>query len=184
MLNASLSAGLSSPGRLHDLLVTCEGITPGEARALGAGVRIRHGERDTALGRAFVGITERGVCHLRFVDGRSDPVAELQREWPAATMAPRASATEVSAGSDWMSTRGVMISRTRVSSRKAMLRIIFPSSASRIPSRSPTSKKASTCSSCSSSSSPLVRGRPVRDRSEASGTTTGNSRKRRSGRSC
>jgi AraC family transcriptional regulator of adaptative response/methylated-DNA-[protein]-cysteine methyltransferase len=92
VLNASLSAGLSSPGRLHDLLVTCEGITPGEARALGAGVRIRYGERDTALGRAFVGITERGVCHLRFVDGTSDPVAELRREWSAATLVADAAA--------------------------------------------------------------------------------------------
>jgi AraC family transcriptional regulator of adaptative response/methylated-DNA-[protein]-cysteine methyltransferase len=86
VLSASLLAGLSSPGRLHDLLVTCEGITPGEARSLGAGVRIRYGAHDTALGRAFVGITERGICHLRFFDPKADPLAELRDEWPAAVL--------------------------------------------------------------------------------------------------
>ena len=86
VLSASLTAGLSSPGRLHDLLVTCEAVTPGEARSLGAGLRIRHGRHRTALGDAFVGVTERGICHLRFVDGHADPVADLRAEWPAATL--------------------------------------------------------------------------------------------------
>jgi AraC family transcriptional regulator of adaptative response/methylated-DNA-[protein]-cysteine methyltransferase len=86
VLSASFSAGLSSPGRLHDLLVTCEGITPGEARALGAGVQIRYGAHRTVLGDAFIGLTERGVCHLRFFDGSRDPLAELREEWPAATL--------------------------------------------------------------------------------------------------
>ena len=82
-----MSAGLSSPGRLHDLLVTCEGVTPGEARALGAGVQIRHGRHRTALGDAFIGLTERGICHLRFID-RADTIrwTELRAEWPEATL--------------------------------------------------------------------------------------------------
>lgn len=86
VLNASLSAGLSSPGRLHDLLVTCEGVTPGEVRALGAGVRIRYGAQATALGPAFIGQTERGICHLRFVDDDAHPVETLRNEWPGATL--------------------------------------------------------------------------------------------------
>lgn len=86
VLSATLSAGLSSPGRLHDLLVTCEGVTPGEARALGAGVQIRHGRHRTALGDAFIGLTERGICHLRFIDADDDPVTELRAEWPQATL--------------------------------------------------------------------------------------------------
>jgi AraC family transcriptional regulator of adaptative response/methylated-DNA-[protein]-cysteine methyltransferase len=93
VLNASLSAGVSSPGRLHDLLVTCEGVTPGEARALGAGVRIRYGSSDTALGRAFIGLTDRGICHLRFIDADdADPVAELRDEWPHASLVADATA--------------------------------------------------------------------------------------------
>ena len=86
VLSATLSAGLSSPGRLHDLMVSCEGVTPGEARAFGAGVRIRYGAHATALGDAFIGLTDRGVCHLRFIDETSDPLAELRAEWPQATL--------------------------------------------------------------------------------------------------
>ncbi|HET9024283.1 MAG TPA: methylated-DNA--[protein]-cysteine S-methyltransferase [Burkholderiaceae bacterium] len=88
VLSATLSAGLSSPGRLHDLMVSCEGITPGEARTLGAGVRIRYGAHTTALGPAFIGLTERGICHLRFIDPGSDPLDELGDEWPEATLVP------------------------------------------------------------------------------------------------
>jgi AraC family transcriptional regulator of adaptative response/methylated-DNA-[protein]-cysteine methyltransferase len=86
VLSATLAAGLSSPGRLHDLMVSCEGVTPGEARAFGAGLRIRHGAHATALGAAFIGLTERGICHLRFIDESSDPLAELRMEWPEATL--------------------------------------------------------------------------------------------------
>jgi AraC family transcriptional regulator of adaptative response/methylated-DNA-[protein]-cysteine methyltransferase len=86
VLGASLAAGLSSPGRLHDLMVSCEGVTPGEARAFGAGLRIRHGAHATALGAAFIGLTERGICHLRFIDESVDPLAELRAEWPEATL--------------------------------------------------------------------------------------------------
>jgi AraC family transcriptional regulator of adaptative response/methylated-DNA-[protein]-cysteine methyltransferase len=86
VLSATLSAGLSSPGRLHDLMVSCEAVTPGEARALGAGLRIRYGTHATALGPAFVGLTDRGICHLRFVDEASDPLAELRDEWQEAAL--------------------------------------------------------------------------------------------------
>jgi len=66
--------------------VTCEGVTPGEARAFGAGLRIRHGAHATPLGVAFIGLTGRGICHLRFIHEGSDPLAELRGEWPEATL--------------------------------------------------------------------------------------------------
>lgn len=95
VLSASLAAGLSSPGRLHDLLVACEAVTPGEVRALGAGVRIRYGAHDTALGPAFVGITDRGVCHLRFIAEGDDPLGALHAEWPQATLVEDAEAARL-----------------------------------------------------------------------------------------
>ena len=67
-------------------MVSCEGVTPGEARAFGAGLRIRYGAHATALGAAFIGLTERGICHLRFIDESADPLAELREEWPEATL--------------------------------------------------------------------------------------------------
>jgi AraC family transcriptional regulator, regulatory protein of adaptative response / methylated-DNA-[protein]-cysteine methyltransferase len=92
VLSASFAAGLSSPGRLHDLLIGCEGVTPGEVRGLGAGLQIRYGAGDTPLGRAFIGFTERGICHLRFIDEKTGAVDELRAEWPEATLIEDAAA--------------------------------------------------------------------------------------------
>lgn len=85
VLATSLDAGLSGPGRLHDLLVACDAVTPGEVRALGAHLTIDYGVAGTPFGPALIGATPRGVCHLRFID-RSAPaaLAELHREWPRA----------------------------------------------------------------------------------------------------
>jgi AraC family transcriptional regulator of adaptative response/methylated-DNA-[protein]-cysteine methyltransferase len=87
MLDAALEAGLSGPGRLHDLMVSCEALTPGEIRARGAGVELRHGFAATPLGDALFGWTPRGVCHLAFCD--DDHAAKLdvlRKDWPAARL--------------------------------------------------------------------------------------------------
>jgi AraC family transcriptional regulator of adaptative response/methylated-DNA-[protein]-cysteine methyltransferase len=85
MLDTALDAGLSGPGRLHDLMVTCEALTPGEIRAGGAGVELRHGVAATPLGAALFGWTPRGLCHLAFCDGDAAAgLAALQTDWPAA----------------------------------------------------------------------------------------------------
>lgn len=66
VLAATLAAGLSAPSRLHDLIVTCEAMTPGEVRTMGAGVCIGYGVTPTPFGAALVGWTPRGVCSLEF----------------------------------------------------------------------------------------------------------------------
>jgi AraC family transcriptional regulator of adaptative response/methylated-DNA-[protein]-cysteine methyltransferase len=78
---------LSSLGRLHDLFVTTEAVTPGEYKSGGAGVIIRYGLHDTPFGKALIGTTERGICHLGFV-GKSegDAVDTLVASWPEAQM--------------------------------------------------------------------------------------------------
>jgi AraC family transcriptional regulator, regulatory protein of adaptative response / methylated-DNA-[protein]-cysteine methyltransferase len=95
VLNAAYGAGLSGPGRLHDLFVALEGVTPGEYRSGGDGVRIACGVAPTPFGQALVGRTERGVCHLSFLDAPGDApataptdalVAALRSEWPAAEL--------------------------------------------------------------------------------------------------
>src|SRR6187399_3576322 len=68
VLDAAHSVGLSGGGRLHDLTVTLEAMTPGEIRAGGAGVTIRHGVANTPFGTAFFAETPRGLCRLSFVD--------------------------------------------------------------------------------------------------------------------
>jgi len=72
VLDAAHSVGLSGGGRLHDLTVTLEAMTPGEIRNGGEGVMIRHGVTRTPFGSAFVAETQRGLCRLAFVDEEGD----------------------------------------------------------------------------------------------------------------
>jgi AraC family transcriptional regulator of adaptative response/methylated-DNA-[protein]-cysteine methyltransferase len=87
VLDAAHSVGLSGGGRLHDLTVSLEAMTPGEIRAGGEGVTIRHGVAATPFGAAFIAETGRGLCRLAFLDGASD-AAELRAmrsAWPKAS---------------------------------------------------------------------------------------------------
>jgi len=99
--DASLDAGLSGAGRLHDLFVTFEAMTPGEYKRLGEGVTIRYGFHDTPFGRCLLATTPKGICALRFLSASGDETAgagaigvlesaaldELAAEWPQATFA-------------------------------------------------------------------------------------------------
>jgi AraC family transcriptional regulator of adaptative response/methylated-DNA-[protein]-cysteine methyltransferase len=87
LLDTAYDVGLSSLGRLHDLFVTTEAVTPGEYKSGGAGVTIRYGLHETPFGRALIGLTERGICHLGFV-GRSEgeAVDSLAADWSQARM--------------------------------------------------------------------------------------------------
>lgn len=87
VLNTTYAAGLSSPGRLHDLFVTLEAVTPGEFKTQGAGVNIAYGFHETPFGLCFLAITQRGICQLAFVDhNQAQTVAQLQAQWPSATL--------------------------------------------------------------------------------------------------
>jgi AraC family transcriptional regulator of adaptative response/methylated-DNA-[protein]-cysteine methyltransferase len=86
VLDAAHSVGLSGGGRLHDLTVTLEAMTPGEIRGKGAGVEIRHGITPTPFGTAFIAETARGLMRLGFLEGRSGTteIAALRVLWPHA----------------------------------------------------------------------------------------------------
>ncbi len=93
VLDAAHVSGLSSPGRLHDLMVTVHAVTPGQARRRGEGMTIRTGIHPTPFGPVLVGTTERGVCHLAFVDDPDEAAADLRDRWPAATLVEDPDAT-------------------------------------------------------------------------------------------
>jgi AraC family transcriptional regulator, regulatory protein of adaptative response / methylated-DNA-[protein]-cysteine methyltransferase len=84
VLDLAGTVGLSGPGRLHDLFVTLEAVTPGEYRAGGTGLDIRYGVHESPFGAALIAITGRGICSLRFVDGPGDGAEQLRRDWPEA----------------------------------------------------------------------------------------------------
>lgn len=87
-LDASWNSGLSGPGRLHDLFVTVEAVTPGEFKSGGRGLRIAYGFHPSPFGACLLGVTERGICSLAFVDpGRAAvELGELRARWPAAAL--------------------------------------------------------------------------------------------------
>ena len=88
ILDTSLEAGLSGPSRLHDLFVTFEAMTPGEFKQMGAGLTIEHGFHFTPFGECLIATTDRGICHLGFVenDDRSTAISQLQQNWPEAIL--------------------------------------------------------------------------------------------------
>ena len=87
VLGTAVEVGLSGPGRLHDLMVTCEAMSPGEIRQQGLGVKLTYGKANTPFGNALIGWTPRGICHLAFCDGNFDSdELELSLEWPAAEL--------------------------------------------------------------------------------------------------
>ncbi|HEV2286164.1 MAG TPA: bifunctional helix-turn-helix domain-containing protein/methylated-DNA--[protein]-cysteine S-methyltransferase [Steroidobacteraceae bacterium] len=88
VLEASYAVGLSGPGRLHDLLVTLDAVTPGELKAQGAGLEIRYGFTPTPFGTALIASTTRGICHLGFHDRGSEHAAAgaLAAQWSRARL--------------------------------------------------------------------------------------------------
>jgi AraC family transcriptional regulator of adaptative response/methylated-DNA-[protein]-cysteine methyltransferase len=95
LLDAALDAGLSGPGRLHDLFVACEAVTPGEFKSKGRGLRVTYGFHDSPFGECLIARTERGICWLAFVrsGGRAGLLAELQSAWENARLVDDPSGT-------------------------------------------------------------------------------------------
>lgn len=86
-MDAAHATGLSGTGRLYDLFVTCEAITPGDVRFGGKDVSVVYGFHPTPLGEIMVAQTSRGVCYLGFVmdEDRSVPVARMKKYLPFAS---------------------------------------------------------------------------------------------------
>jgi AraC family transcriptional regulator of adaptative response/methylated-DNA-[protein]-cysteine methyltransferase len=88
VLHSALDAGLSGPGRLHDLCVSLEAVSPGDIGREGEGLCISYGFADSPFGECLIGETTRGICHLSFADGKlqDEACAELKIKWPKATL--------------------------------------------------------------------------------------------------
>ncbi len=101
LLDAALDLGLSGPGRLHDLFVTHEAMSPGEWKSGGEGLALRYGYHPSPFGEALIVATDRGLAGLGWVDlkdaagkasdtgkpagGRAGALADMTRRWPKAT---------------------------------------------------------------------------------------------------
>jgi AraC family transcriptional regulator of adaptative response/methylated-DNA-[protein]-cysteine methyltransferase len=86
VLDTSLATGLSGGGRLHDLFLRWEAMTPGEFAQGGAGLQISWGRFDSPFGPALVMGTTKGICGIAFTTetGEAGAIADLQARWPKA----------------------------------------------------------------------------------------------------
>ncbi|HWK88310.1 MAG TPA: bifunctional helix-turn-helix domain-containing protein/methylated-DNA--[protein]-cysteine S-methyltransferase [Xanthobacteraceae bacterium] len=86
ILDASYELGLSGPGRLHDLFVTHEAMSPGEWKSGGEGLEIHYGFHPSPFGSALIMATARGLCGLAFADqgGERAALDDMKQRWPNA----------------------------------------------------------------------------------------------------
>jgi AraC family transcriptional regulator of adaptative response/methylated-DNA-[protein]-cysteine methyltransferase len=86
--DAAFNTGLSGPGRLHDLMISTEALTPGEIRRRGRGVQLDYGYGDCPFGQALVGWTDRGIHFLGFCDepGATTVFEQLRGQWANAVL--------------------------------------------------------------------------------------------------
>jgi AraC family transcriptional regulator, regulatory protein of adaptative response / methylated-DNA-[protein]-cysteine methyltransferase len=96
ILDATYELGLSGPGRLHDLFVTHEGMSPGLYKARGKGLTIRYGFHPSPFGTALVMITAEGLAGLAFADEGEEKaaLADMTSRWPEADYIEDRPATE------------------------------------------------------------------------------------------
>lgn len=84
LVEAAESAGLSGQSRVYDLFTTLEGVTPQEYKQKGSGIRIEYGIHETPFGTCLIGVTERGVCWLSFIQTDEDArqrIEEMKIHW-------------------------------------------------------------------------------------------------------
>jgi len=86
VLDATFDAGLTSPGRLHDLFVTLDAVTPGEYKTGGHQLQINYGFHQTPFGDTFFALTERGICGLEFISRgqRGEALNAFRQRWSRA----------------------------------------------------------------------------------------------------
>ena len=95
VMETSYDVGLSGPGRLHDLFVSVESVTPGQFKSGGAGVKLEYGFHQTPFGRALIATAVGGLTDLKFVqdEGEGKAVHDLEKKWPAAELVENPDAT-------------------------------------------------------------------------------------------
>src|ERR1044071_5825256 len=99
VLDATYEVGLSGPGRLHDLFVTHEAMSPGEWKTGGAGLTVTYGFHPCPFGMALVMTTSRGLCGLGLADAGKEKSAlrDMRSRWPKARYVEDRAATAATA---------------------------------------------------------------------------------------
>lgn len=84
VFDAAFEAGLSGTGRLHDLFINIESMTPGEYRNGGKALQINYSFAESPFGNIIVAATPKGICHMAFADDRDKALLSLKEQFPHA----------------------------------------------------------------------------------------------------
>lgn len=84
VFDAAFEAGLSGTGRLHDLFINIESMTPGEYRNGGKALQINYSFAESPFGNIIVASTPKGICHMAFADDRDAALLSLKEQFPHA----------------------------------------------------------------------------------------------------
>lgn len=84
LFDVAYETGLSGTGRLHDLFVNIEGMTPGEFKNGGENLHINYDFTPTPFGKLLIASTPKGICYMAFADDENKAFGELQQQFPQA----------------------------------------------------------------------------------------------------
>lgn len=84
LFDAAYETGLSGTGRLHDLFINIEGMTPGEYKNGGENLEINYSFAQTPFGNIIMASTHKGICHLAFADDEAETLQQLKLKFPNA----------------------------------------------------------------------------------------------------
>ncbi|MEO6329917.1 MAG: methylated-DNA--[protein]-cysteine S-methyltransferase [Ginsengibacter sp.] len=85
LFDAAFETGLSGTGRLHDLFITIEGMTPGEYKNGGENLAINYSYAESPFGNILVASTAKGICCLTFAEGETEALNDLRNRFPNAS---------------------------------------------------------------------------------------------------
>lgn len=85
LFDAAIETGLSGTGRLHDLFINIEGMTPGEYKNGGADLNINYSFAESPFGDLLVASTSKGICHMAFADDQTNALQEMKQHFPNAS---------------------------------------------------------------------------------------------------
>ena len=105
LFDTAHETGLSGTGRLHDMFITMEGMTPGEYKNGGVNLRINYGFAESPFGDIIVAATDKGICHMAFSENKVLAFEELQAIFPNANFNQKVDKFQQDAltvfGNDW-----------------------------------------------------------------------------------
>jgi len=84
LFETAFESGLSGTGRLHDLFINIEGMSPGEYKNNGEQLSINYSFAESPFGNILVASTSKGICHISFADNEKEALSSLQKKFPKA----------------------------------------------------------------------------------------------------